>query len=85
MATNVAANLAQTNMGEVPVKVANEDKQRTSDTEMLACCWTGKRKLELRKVPKPEITDDEDVIIKVTGSTGNGKLISLNMLLHSYL
>ncbi|PHZ10033.1 putative zinc-type alcohol dehydrogenase-like protein [Rhizopus microsporus ATCC 52813] len=77
MATNVAANLAQKNMGEVPVKVANEDKQRTSDTEMLACCWVGKRKLELRKVPKPEITDDEDVIIKVTGSTVCGSDLHL--------
>lgn len=71
MATNAAANLAQKQMGEVPVDVANQDKQQSSnDTEMLACCYAGKEKFELRKVPKPELTDDEDVILKVTGSTG---------------
>lgn len=71
MATNAAANLAQKQMGEVPVDVANQDKEQTSnDTDMLACCFAGKEKFELRKVPKPELTDDEDVILKVTGSTG---------------
>jgi hypothetical protein len=67
---NAAANLAQKKMGEVPIPVANEDKQNTSGTDMLACCWMGKEKLEMRRVPKPAITDDEDVIIRITGSTG---------------
>lgn len=71
MATNAAANIAQKQMGEVPVSVHNQDKQETSNVQdMLACCWHGKEKLEMRRVPKPELTDDEDVIIKVTGSTG---------------
>lgn len=72
MATNAAANIAQKIMGEVPVSVQNQDKQNKSDTtNMLACCWEGKEKLEMKLVPKPEISDEEDVIIKVTGSTGN--------------
>lgn len=71
MAANAAANAAQKMMGEQPVQVTNEDKQKTSDTKMLACVWVGKDKLEMRTVPKPEITDDEDVILKITGSTGN--------------
>ncbi|KAI7900578.1 chaperonin 10-like protein [Cokeromyces recurvatus] len=57
-------------MGEVPVSPANLDKQNESETtDMLACCYIGKEKLELRKVPKPEITNDEDAIIRITGST----------------
>ncbi len=71
MAFNAAANVAQASMGEVPVQVANEDKQNTSPEEMLACCWEGKEKLVMKRVPKPDITNEEDVIIKVTGSTGN--------------
>lgn len=71
MAANAAANTAQRMMGEKPVEVTNEDRQQTSDTTMLACVWVGKDNLEMRTVPKPEITDDEDVILKITGSTGN--------------
>ncbi|KAL7318545.1 hypothetical protein PS15m_001778 [Mucor circinelloides] len=78
MATNAAANIAQKQMGEVPVDVANQDKQRSSnDTEMLACCYAGKQKFELRKVPKPDLTNDEDVILKVTGSTVCGSDLHL--------
>ncbi|CAO3686700.1 unnamed protein product [Umbelopsis vinacea] len=74
---NAAANLAQKKMGEVPIPVANEDKQSTSGTDMLACCWMGKEKLQMRRVPKPAITDDEDVIIRITGSTVCGSDLHL--------
>lgn len=57
-------------MGEFPVKASNEDKQDTSSSEMLACCWEGKENIQIRRVPRPDITDDEDVFIRVTGSTG---------------
>lgn len=67
---NAAANFAQKHMGEVPVKVANQDKENKAGEDMLACCWVSKDKLEMRRVPKPTLTDDEDVILKVTGSTG---------------
>ncbi|KAI8984352.1 chaperonin 10-like protein [Mycotypha africana] len=78
MATNAAANLAQDKMGEAHVIVANEDKQNVSDTtDMLACVWKGKEKLEMKRVPKPEITHDEDVILKVTGSTVCGSDLHL--------
>ncbi|KAI1293191.1 hypothetical protein EDD11_008496 [Mortierella claussenii] len=77
MASNVAANIAQSHFGEVPVKASNEDKQNTSSSEMLACCWVGKEKLEMKKVPKPDITDDEDVLIRVTGSTVCGSDLHL--------
>ncbi|KAF9344797.1 hypothetical protein BGX26_003903, partial [Mortierella sp. AD094] len=70
MATNIAANATQSYLGEVPVLASNEDKQNTSASDMLACCWMGKDKLEMKRVPIPEITDDEDVLIQVTASTG---------------
>jgi hypothetical protein len=68
----MAANaiMAQSLMGEVPVQTSNDDKQNTSSTtDMLACCWKGKENLQMKKMPKPEITDEEDVLIRVTGST----------------
>ncbi|KAH8547475.1 chaperonin 10-like protein [Umbelopsis sp. PMI_123] len=74
---NLASNLAQRQMGEIPVKVANEDKQENAATDMLACCWMGKEKVEMRRVPKPTITDDEDVIIRITGSTVCGSDLHL--------
>ncbi|CEG79394.1 hypothetical protein RMATCC62417_13871 [Rhizopus microsporus] len=77
MATNAASNIAQKVMGEVPVSVANEDRQATSGSDMLACCWVGKGKVELRRVPKPDITDDEDVIVKITGTTVCGSDLHL--------
>ncbi|KAI8067700.1 chaperonin 10-like protein [Gilbertella persicaria] len=78
MATNAAANYAQSKMGEHPINIANQDKQNTSESsDMLACVWSGKEKLVMKRVPKPEITDDEDVIIKVTGSTVCGSDLHL--------
>ncbi|KAF9899477.1 hypothetical protein BX616_003013 [Lobosporangium transversale] len=78
MATNIAANVAQRHFGEVPVNASNEDKQNvSSSTDMLACCWVGKDKVEMRRVPKPDITDEEDVIMRVTGSTVCGSDLHL--------
>lgn len=70
MATNIAANMAQRQFGEVPVGASNQDKERISESDMLACCWMGKNKLEMKRVPQPEITDDEDVLVRITASTG---------------
>lgn len=71
MAANVAANIAQKKMGEANVIVDNQDKQNKSETtDMLACCWIAKDTLEMKRKPKPELTNDEDVIVKITGTTG---------------
>ena len=70
MAANTVANIAQNLMGEAPVQAFNEDKQNTFSSEMLACCWEGKENLQMKMVPIPDITDYEDVLIRVTGSTG---------------
>ncbi|KAG0326379.1 hypothetical protein BGZ99_009619 [Dissophora globulifera] len=77
MAANAASNLMQRVMGEVPVPTSNEDKQNTSSINMLACAWEGKAKLSMKHVPAPDVTDAEDVIIHVTGSTVCGSDLHL--------
>ncbi|KAI9499689.1 chaperonin 10-like protein [Zychaea mexicana] len=44
---------------------------------MLACVWLGKESLEMQEVPVPAITDPEDVIIKITGTTVCGSDLHL--------
>ncbi|KAF9992457.1 hypothetical protein BGZ79_003058, partial [Entomortierella chlamydospora] len=66
---NAAANIAQQIMGEAPVDSSNIDKQHHTAQDMLACCWEGKRNVRMKRVPIPAITDAEDVLIRVTGST----------------
>ncbi|KAF9100891.1 hypothetical protein BGX27_000216 [Mortierella sp. AM989] len=80
MASNAAANILQGKMGEVPVQASNQDKQNTCTKdmiEMLACCWEGKGKVSMKKVPIPRITDDEDVLLRVTGTTVCGSDLHL--------
>jgi threonine dehydrogenase-like Zn-dependent dehydrogenase len=77
MAANIAANVAQSRFGEVPVVASNQDKERTSASDMLACCWMGKNKLEMKRVAMPEITDDEDVLLRITASTVCGSDLHL--------
>eukprot|EP00659_Diplonema_papillatum_P001877 gene1877-2845_t len=44
---------------------------------MKALCWMGKNKVQVREVPKPKIIEDNDVILKVTGSTVCGSDLHL--------
>ncbi|KAI7850363.1 chaperonin 10-like protein [Circinella umbellata] len=44
---------------------------------MLACTWMGKEKLEMQQVGVPLVTDPEDTVIKVTGSTVCGSDLHL--------
>lgn len=63
------ADLASTDtMKEVNVPVSNVEQQNKG--EMLACVFKGKEKLEMKTVPKPEVTDPEDAIVRITGTTG---------------
>ena len=80
MAMNAAANIAQKQMGEVPTVASNQDKQSTLPTEMLAVVWEGKNKVAVKKVPVPTITDPEDVIIRVTGTTGKLNMFSVTQI-----
>ncbi|KAG0231424.1 hypothetical protein BGW42_000251 [Actinomortierella wolfii] len=64
-------------VGQAPTATTNEDLQNTLPAEMLACTWKSKNHLEMKHVPVPDITDDEDVIIRVTGSTVCGSDLHL--------
>lgn len=44
---------------------------------MKALCWMGKNAVEVRDVPKPNIIEPRDVILKVTGTTVCGSDLHL--------
>ncbi|KAI8393872.1 chaperonin 10-like protein [Radiomyces spectabilis] len=75
---NAAANLAQDKMGAKPTATANQDSQNKSEKRtMKACVWHGKEKVALENVPVPQITDPQDALIKVTGTTVCGSDLHL--------
>jgi threonine dehydrogenase-like Zn-dependent dehydrogenase len=57
--------------------VSNYDKTGSDSETMKALCWMGKQKVEVRDVPKPNILEDTDVILRVTGSTVCGSDLHL--------
>ena len=75
---NTVANAAQAKLGAHPTSASNQDTQNTDPNhKMQACVWLGKEKLEMQQVDVPAVTDPEDVIIKVTGSTVCGSDLHL--------
>ncbi|KAK4208770.1 S-glutathione dehydrogenase [Rhypophila decipiens] len=48
-----------------------------SSETMLALVWKGKQKVAVETVPKPKILEDDDVILKVTGTTVCGSDLHL--------
>jgi threonine dehydrogenase-like Zn-dependent dehydrogenase len=54
------------NVGERP---ADQYEQRTAGEQMQALCFVRTGKVEMRQVRKPVVTNDEDAIIRVTGTT----------------
>ncbi|PTB80576.1 GroES-like protein [Trichoderma longibrachiatum ATCC 18648] len=80
MATSKAAYLAEKAIGHDDNAVTQQDvssyPQSGADT-MKALVWRGKQKVEIADVPKPQILEDTDVILKVTGSTVCGSDLHL--------
>ncbi|CDS03471.1 hypothetical protein LRAMOSA00873 [Lichtheimia ramosa] len=75
---NAAANIIQDKLGAHPTAASNQDRQKTEPGEkMLACVWLGKEKLEMQQVGVPALTDPEDAIIKITGTTVCGSDLHL--------
>ncbi|ODQ64130.1 GroES-like protein [Nadsonia fulvescens var. elongata DSM 6958] len=64
---NTAANFVEKQTSDRPVVVDTE--ANPSDGEMMALQWFGKENVAVNKVPIPKITNDRDVIVKVTGTT----------------
>ncbi|WVQ63546.1 uncharacterized protein L199_001699 [Kwoniella botswanensis] len=63
------ANLVQDSMGPVPVAANPEYKHRPDGATMKALAWFGSEKVQIVDAPIPDISEDKDVILKVTGTT----------------
>lgn len=56
-------------MGPHPVDVTVEYKGRGDGSTMKALAWYGRDDVRMIDAPVPDITDPEDVIVAVTGTT----------------
>lgn len=65
---NAAANAAQKIIGDRPTTTRPEYKTREGET-MKALRWHGNMDVRVEEAPVPAVTEDKDVVIKVTGST----------------
>lgn len=64
------ANAAQSYMGPAPGSVVeNEYKKDPSGRKMKALTWQGADNVKVMECDVPAITQDKDVILKVTGTT----------------
>ncbi|KAI8981287.1 GroES-like protein [Trametes punicea] len=64
-----ASNAIQNAMGAIPTEVHPEFKTRPGGATMKALAWFGARDVRLIDAPIPDITEPDDVIVKVTGTT----------------
>ncbi|KAH7332612.1 GroES-like protein [Rhizoctonia solani] len=63
------ANAAQNQMGLIDIEVEPSYKARADGSKMKALAWFGARDVRMVQVPVPDITQPDDVIVKVTGTT----------------
>ena len=68
-------------MGAVPTEVHPEYKTRPGDLQtMKALAWFGAQDVRIIDTPIPDITEPDDVILKVTGTTICGSDLHLYRL-----
>lgn len=63
------ANAIQDRMGPAPTVIHPEYKHRQDGSTMKALAWFGADDVRLVDAPIPDITEADDVIVKVTGTT----------------
>lgn len=63
------ANTVQSYLGPIDVPVQPEYAHRSDGKTMRALAWFGTNDVRMVDAPVPEITDPEDVIVRVTGTT----------------
>ncbi|KIJ51052.1 hypothetical protein M422DRAFT_204065, partial [Sphaerobolus stellatus SS14] len=68
-AVNAAANKLQESMGQVQTSTQPEYKHTPGGETMKALAWFGVEDVRLVDAPVPDITEPDDVILKVTGTT----------------
>lgn len=64
-----AANIVQSQLGKFSTVVQPEYKHREDGSTMKALAWFGATDVRVVDVPIPDITEPDDVIVKVTGTT----------------
>ncbi|QRW11439.1 alcohol dehydrogenase [Ceratobasidium sp. AG-Ba] len=64
-----AANTVQDHMGPVDVPVEPGYKHREDGSKMKALAWFGANDVRVIEAPVPDITEPNDVVVKVTGTT----------------
>jgi threonine dehydrogenase-like Zn-dependent dehydrogenase len=64
-------------MGTVPTSVQPEAKKASDGGTMKALAWFGVEDVRLVDAPIPDITEPDDVIVKVTGTTVCGSDLHL--------
>ncbi|KLO20631.1 GroES-like protein [Schizopora paradoxa] len=64
-----AANAIQDRMGQHPVDLTPEYKGREDGSKMKALAWFGNKQVSVVEAPVPDITEPDDVILQVTGTT----------------
>lgn len=73
----VGANLAEKAMGDLPTSTSNVDTQNSGAGMMKALRWHGMKNVSVDLVPVPELTDEDDAIVHVTGTTVCGSDLHL--------
>ena len=56
-------------MGAIPTEVHPEYKTRPGGETMKALAWFGTKDVRIIDAPIPDITEPDDVVLKVTGTT----------------
>ncbi|KIJ68359.1 hypothetical protein HYDPIDRAFT_124768 [Hydnomerulius pinastri MD-312] len=64
-----AANTAQAQMGDYPTTVKPQYKHREDGSTMKALAWFSTTDVRVVDAPIPDITEPDDVIVQVTGTT----------------
>lgn len=70
------ANAAEKAMGDRPTATTNTHETR-EEGSMKALRWYGKQKVRVEEVPIPAVTEPEDVVCKITGTTVCGSDLHL--------
>ncbi|KAI9817702.1 MAG: hypothetical protein M1832_004596 [Thelocarpon impressellum] len=73
---SVGAQAVEKAIGDRPTAVSSEYRERPEGS-MLALRWYGNQDVRVEEVAIPAITDPEDVVVKVTGSTVCGSDLHL--------
>jgi len=64
-----ASNAVQDHMGPLPTVIHPEYKPAADGSKMRALAWFGAQDVRMVEAPVPAITEADDVIVKVTGTT----------------